>query len=142
VGWKPTAWHVVAHCRGERAVQLAWGGIREHEAFLGHEGPSRDWAWWHRSRSTCRCSCPAAAFDANSTSQWTSIQISKTRVSPPTPVRITFPFRLSIGMKLRLLDSEIFVRTPIVKRVLRVSHLSLHPADQLGRLNSINSVAH
>jgi hypothetical protein len=29
--------HVVTHCRGGREAQLAWGGIREHEAFLGHE---------------------------------------------------------------------------------------------------------
>jgi len=33
--------HVVAH-RGGREAQLAWGGIREHDAFLGHEmrGPA------------------------------------------------------------------------------------------------------
>ena len=29
--------HVVAHRRGGRAVQLARGGIRDHEAFLDHE---------------------------------------------------------------------------------------------------------
>jgi len=29
--------HVVAHRRGGREVWLAWGAIREHEAFLGHE---------------------------------------------------------------------------------------------------------
>ena len=28
---------VVAHHRGGREVRLAWGGIREHDAFLGHE---------------------------------------------------------------------------------------------------------
>ena len=38
---------VVTHRRGEREAQLARAGIREHDAFLGHEGPSRDWAWWH-----------------------------------------------------------------------------------------------
>jgi len=33
--------HVVAHRRGEREVRLARDGIREHEAFLGHErGPA------------------------------------------------------------------------------------------------------
>jgi len=33
---------VVAHCRGGREVQIARGGIREHDAFLGHEkrGPA------------------------------------------------------------------------------------------------------
>jgi len=29
--------HVVAHCRGGREAQLTRGGIREHDAFLGHE---------------------------------------------------------------------------------------------------------
>jgi len=29
--------YVVAHCRGGREARLARGGIREHEAFLGHE---------------------------------------------------------------------------------------------------------
>ena len=28
---------VVAHCRGGRETWLAQGGIREHDAFLGHE---------------------------------------------------------------------------------------------------------
>jgi len=28
---------VVAHGRGGREARLAWGGIREHDAFLGHE---------------------------------------------------------------------------------------------------------
>ena len=34
--------HVVAHCRGAREAQLSWVGIREHDAFLGHEmrGPA------------------------------------------------------------------------------------------------------
>ena len=40
-------------------MQLAWDGIREHEAFLGHEGPSRDWAWrrldgWGTVRPRCK----------------------------------------------------------------------------------------
>ena len=38
-------WRVVAHRRGGREARLARGGIREHDAFLGHEiteGPSRD----------------------------------------------------------------------------------------------------
>ena len=32
----------VAHCRGRREARLAWGGIREHDAFLIHEmrGPT------------------------------------------------------------------------------------------------------
>ena len=35
-------WRVIAHRRGRREVRLAWGGIREHNAFLGHEmrGPA------------------------------------------------------------------------------------------------------
>jgi len=34
--------HVVANRRGEREAQLARGGIREHEALVGHEmrGPA------------------------------------------------------------------------------------------------------
>ena len=28
---------VVAHRRGGREARLAWGGIREHDALLGHE---------------------------------------------------------------------------------------------------------
>ena len=38
----------VAYRRGGKEARLARGGIREHDAFLGHEmrGPSRDWAWW------------------------------------------------------------------------------------------------
>ena len=33
---------VVAHRRGGREARFAWGGIREHDAFLGHEmrGPA------------------------------------------------------------------------------------------------------
>jgi len=30
-------WRVIAHRRSGREVQLARGGIREHDAFLGHE---------------------------------------------------------------------------------------------------------
>jgi len=30
-------WRVIAHRRGGREAWLAWGGIREHDAFLGHE---------------------------------------------------------------------------------------------------------
>jgi len=35
-------WRVIAHRRGEREARLARGGIREHDAFLGHEirGPA------------------------------------------------------------------------------------------------------
>jgi len=29
--------HTIAHCRGGREARLARGGIREHDAFLGHE---------------------------------------------------------------------------------------------------------
>jgi len=34
--------HVVVHHRGGREARLARGGIREHDAFLGHEmrGPA------------------------------------------------------------------------------------------------------
>ena len=41
-GWSESRQHVVAHRHGGREVQLARGGIREHEAFLGHEmrGPA------------------------------------------------------------------------------------------------------
>ena len=37
--------HVVAHRRGGKEAWLARGGIREHEAFLGHEmrGPAGIW---------------------------------------------------------------------------------------------------
>ena len=39
-------WRGIAHCRGGREARLARGGIREHDAFLGHEmrGP----AWTER----------------------------------------------------------------------------------------------
>ena len=30
-------WCVIAHRHGGREAQIAWGGIREHDAFLGHE---------------------------------------------------------------------------------------------------------
>jgi len=30
-------WRGIAHRRGEREARLALGGIREHDAFLGHE---------------------------------------------------------------------------------------------------------
>ena len=35
-------WRGIAHRRGGREAWLAWGGIREHDAFLGHEmrGPA------------------------------------------------------------------------------------------------------
>ena len=41
-GWSGNRQHVAAHCRGGREVRLARVGIREHEAFLGHEmwGPA------------------------------------------------------------------------------------------------------
>jgi len=41
-GWSESRQRVVAHRRGGREVRLARGGIREHDAFLGHEmrGPA------------------------------------------------------------------------------------------------------
>ena len=41
-GWSESRQRVVAPRRGGREAQLARGGIREHEAFLGHElrGPA------------------------------------------------------------------------------------------------------
>jgi len=41
-GWIESRWRVIAHRRGGREVRLARGGIREHDAFLGHEmrGPA------------------------------------------------------------------------------------------------------
>ena len=41
-GWSESRQRVVAHCRGRREVRLARGGIREHDAVLGHEirGPA------------------------------------------------------------------------------------------------------
>jgi len=44
-GRSASRWRVIAHRRGERDARLAWGGIREHDAFLGHElrGPAGTW---------------------------------------------------------------------------------------------------
>ena len=41
-GRSESQWRVIAHRRGGREVQLAQGGIREHDAFLDHEmrGPA------------------------------------------------------------------------------------------------------
>jgi len=41
-GRSESRWRVIAHRRGGREVRLARGGIREHDAFLGHEmmGPA------------------------------------------------------------------------------------------------------
>ena len=41
-GQSKSRWCVIAHRRGGREARLARGGIREHEAFLGHEmrGPA------------------------------------------------------------------------------------------------------
>jgi len=41
-GWSESRCRVIAHCRGGREARLARGGIREHDAFLGHEmrGPA------------------------------------------------------------------------------------------------------
>jgi len=41
-GRSESRWSVVAHRRGGREARLARGGIREHDAFLGHEmrGPA------------------------------------------------------------------------------------------------------
>ena len=41
-GWSENRWRVVAHRRGGRETTLARGGIREHDASLGHEmrGPA------------------------------------------------------------------------------------------------------
>ena len=41
-GWSESRQRVVAHRRGGREAWLARGGIREHDAFLGHEmrGPA------------------------------------------------------------------------------------------------------
>ena len=41
-GWSERRWRGIAHRRGGREAQLARGGIREHDAFLGHEmrGPA------------------------------------------------------------------------------------------------------
>jgi len=41
-GRSESRWRGIAHRRGGRDVRLAWGEIREHDAFLGHEmrGPA------------------------------------------------------------------------------------------------------
>jgi len=41
-GRSESRWRVIAHRRGGREARLARGGIREHDAFLGHEmrGPA------------------------------------------------------------------------------------------------------
>jgi len=41
-GQSKSRWRVIAHRRGGREARLAWGGIREHDAFLSHEirGPA------------------------------------------------------------------------------------------------------
>jgi len=41
-GRSDSRWRDIAHRRGGREAQLAQGGIREHDVFLGHEmrGPS------------------------------------------------------------------------------------------------------
>ena len=41
-GQSESRWHDIAHRRGGREARLARGGIREHDAFLGHEmrGPA------------------------------------------------------------------------------------------------------
>ena len=36
-GQSERKWRDIAHCRGGREARLAWGGIRKHDAFLGHE---------------------------------------------------------------------------------------------------------
>ena len=36
-GRRESRWRVIAHRRGGREARLAWGGIREHDAFLGYE---------------------------------------------------------------------------------------------------------
>ena len=41
-GQSESRWRAIAHRRGGREARLAWGGIRERDAFLGHEmrGPA------------------------------------------------------------------------------------------------------
>ena len=41
-GRSESRWRVIAHRRGGREARLARDGIREHDAFLGHEmrGPA------------------------------------------------------------------------------------------------------
>ena len=36
-GQSESRWRGFVHHRGGREVRLAWGGILEHDAFLGHE---------------------------------------------------------------------------------------------------------
>jgi len=36
-GRRESRWRVIAHRCGGREARLAWGGIRDHDAFLGHE---------------------------------------------------------------------------------------------------------
>ena len=44
-GRSENRWSVIAHRRGGKEAWLARGGIREHDAFLGHEmrGPAGTW---------------------------------------------------------------------------------------------------
>jgi len=41
-GRSENRWRGIAHRRGGREARLAWSGIREYDAFLGHEmrGPA------------------------------------------------------------------------------------------------------
>jgi len=41
-GWNESRWRGIANRRGGREARLARGGIREHDALLGHEmrGPA------------------------------------------------------------------------------------------------------
>jgi len=41
-GRSESRWRVVAHRHGGREARRVWGGIREHDAFLGHKmrGPT------------------------------------------------------------------------------------------------------
>ena len=36
-GRSESRWRGIAHRRGGKEARLAWGGIREHDTFLGHE---------------------------------------------------------------------------------------------------------
>ena len=55
-------WHGIAHRRGGREARLARGGIRDHDAFLGHEmrgpaGTGRGGVWmggWKEGQSARR----------------------------------------------------------------------------------------
>jgi len=44
-GRSESRWRCIAHRRGGSGARLARGGIREHDAFLGHEirGPAGTW---------------------------------------------------------------------------------------------------